>query len=389
MAVPSVGTILVRATVAAMTTSRLTRRSSTFAAAGAVALLLGACGSEATSSGGETDSSLSVMATTTMLGDITAQIVDCGGGEVTTLMAAGVDPHDFSPSSAQVAEMVGADLVVVNGLGLEEALEDALESAEADGATLFEVAPLLDPIEFGAGGHDHDEEKGETHAEDDGHDHAEDDGHDHAEDDGHDHAEDDGHDHGDEKDEAHTEDDGHDHGPLDPHVWQDVSRMALAAELIAAELGEVAGDAETYEACGAEVAASLTELDGQVREILDTVPDDRRVLITDHDAFGYLAAAYGFEIAGVVIPGGSTMAETSSQELAALVDVVDDEGVDAVFSNATLSSGLVDALTREVGSSVEVVELFVDSLGPEGSGADTYSGMMLTNAERIAAALGG
>jgi zinc/manganese transport system substrate-binding protein len=137
------------------------------------------------------------------------------------------------------------------------------------------------------------------------------------------------------------------------------------------------------------VAASLTELDGQVREILDTVPDDRRVLITDHDAFGYLAAAYGFEIAGVVIPGGSTMAETSSQELAALVDVVDDEGVDAVFSNATLSSGLVDALTREVGSSVEVVELFVDSLGPEGSGADTYSGMMLTNAERIAAALGG
>jgi zinc/manganese transport system substrate-binding protein len=111
------------------------------------------------------------------------------------------------------------------------------------------------------------------------------------------------------------------------------------------------------------------------------------VMVTDHDAFGYLADAYDFEVAGVVIPGGSTLAEPSSAELAELVETIQAEGVPAIFSNTADSSALVDAVAAEAGTQVEVVELFVGSLGPDGSGADTYTGMVTTNAQLIADAL--
>ena len=91
-----------------------------------------------------------MVATTTIWGDLTRQIVECAGaGEVTTLMPVGTDPHDYSPSSQDVASMVSADLVIANGLGLEEGLAQSIESAKSDGATVFEVAPQLDPLPFG------------------------------------------------------------------------------------------------------------------------------------------------------------------------------------------------------------------------------------------------
>jgi zinc/manganese transport system substrate-binding protein len=209
-----------------------------------------------------------------------------------------------------------------------------------------------------------DEHAEDDHAEDE---HAEDE---HAEDD---HAEDD-----------HAEDD-HDHGTFDPHVWLDVARMADAAELIGAELAEVTGD-EGMVTCGEQVAAELMATDAEIRMILEAVPDDSRVLVTDHDAFGYFAQAYGFDVAGVVIPGGSTLAEPSSEELAALAEVVRDAGVRAIFANTAHRTALIDALSAEVGE-VSVVELYVGSLGVEGSGAEDYAGMMLTDARLIAQAL--
>jgi zinc/manganese transport system substrate-binding protein len=314
------------------------------AAAAAVALALAACGGD----GGTSEAGVQVVATTSMLGDVVGDVVECAGGRTTTLMPRGADPHDFQASSAQLAELVRADLVVANGLGLEEGLADALASAEADGARVLEVAPLVEPIEFGGGHADEDEHGAE--------------------------------------DEHAAEDE---HGSLDPHFWYDVGRMAAAAELVGDELGEVTGDAESFERCGAEVAARLREVDTEVRSILAPVPAERRVLVTDHDAFGYFAEAYDFEVVGVVIPGGSTLAEPSSAELAALVDTITAEGVPAIFANLANPSALVDAVAAEVGSQLKVVELYVDSLGPEGSDGDTYAGMMTTNARRIAAALAG
>jgi zinc/manganese transport system substrate-binding protein len=262
--------------------------------------------------------------------------------------------------------MVNADLVIANGLGLEEGLESALGSAQQDGAAVFEVAPLLDPIPFGEEG-EHAEEEGE-HAEEEG-EHAEEEG-EHAEEEG-EHAEEEGEEHG--------------HDGDDPHVWLDVTRVATAAELIGSEMAEVTGDA-AYQECGVEVADELKAVNDEVVQTLAAIPAEQRILVTDHDAFGYFAAAYDFEVAGVVIPGGSTLAEPSSAELAELVATVQTTGVPAVFSNTANPSALVDALAAEVGD-IEVVELYVGSLGEPGSGADTYQGMMNTNATRIADAL--
>ena len=294
-----------------------------------------------------------VVATTTQLGSIVGDIATCAGSTSATLMGPGDDPHDFSVSSHEVATMARAKLVVSNGLGLEAGLASTLGNLESDGARVLEVAPLLDPLSYAeiedaaASGHD-------------GHDHE------HA-------AVDDGH--------------GHDADGEDPHVHLDASRMATAARLIGAELTAATGDAR-FTTCGEQVETALRTTDAEVRSILAAVPEDGRVLVTDHEAYNYFAAAYGFEVAGVVIPGGSTDAEPSSTELAALVDVIRTDGVRAVFSNNTVNPRLVDAVARESGTTIQVVQLYEGSVGPQGSGAETYAGMMTTNARLIADALG-
>lgn len=331
-------------------------------AVGAAALGLAGCTSAAGStpaaapSDGAASDGASVVATTTVLGDITGQVAECGGLEVRTLMPVGADPHDYAPSSADVSDLVQADLVVANGLGLEEGLAAAMESARADGAHVLEVAPLLDPIPM-SDTHDHEGESADADAADE--------------------AE---HDH-----EAEEGEHDHEHGSLDPHVWLDAGRMAQAARLIGTELADVTGD-DALVACGEQVGDTLDAVDAEVRETLDAVPADKRVLITDHAAFGYFADAYGFEVPGAVIPGGSTLAQPSSAELAALADVIRAAGVDAIFANTAQATDLIDALAAEVGR-IEVVQLYVGTLGPDGSGAETYAGMMTTNARLIADAL--
>lgn len=316
----------------------------------ASALTLAGCGAAESEAGtaspaaGAAGTGATVVATTTIWGSVAGQVAECAGGSVTTLMPVGTDPHDYTPSSADVATVVGADLVIANGLGLEEGLSSALASAAEDGATVFEVAPLLDPLPLA---------EGDQHAEE----------------------------------EAVAEGEAHAEDGLDPHVWLDAARVATAAELIGTQLATTTGDA-AYEACGAQVAADIRATDEQVRTTLAAVPADKRILITDHDALGYFAAAYDFDIAGVVIPGGSTLAEPSSAELAALAATVEQSGVSAIFANSANPSALVDALAAEVGN-VEVVELYIDSLGEPGSGADTYQGLMTTDAQRVADALAG
>ncbi|WP_206662205.1 metal ABC transporter substrate-binding protein [Propioniciclava sinopodophylli] len=295
------------------------------------------------------------IATTTQLGSILTDITACAGTTSATLMGAGDDPHEFSVSSRDVANLTKTKLVVANGLGLESGLEVALDGAQGDGATIFEVAPLLEPLTYA----DIEAKAAEQHA-------------------GHDHA------HDDHADEGH--DDGHNHGEFDPHVHMDVKRMAKAASLIGAELAKVIGD-DKYATCGTEVETKLNQTDAEVRDILSAVPTERRVLVTDHEAYNYFAAAYDFEVAGVVIPGGSTDAEPSSQELADLVAVVREDKVSAIFSNNTVNPRLVEAVAAEAGTDLKVVQLFEGSVGPAGSGAETYSDMMLTNARLIADAL--
>lgn len=310
-----------------------------------------ACVTALTACSGSSGDGHTVVATTGPLGSIASQITDCAGGTTETLIGPGDDPHEFSLSSEQLTDLVRSELVVTNGLGLEAGMQDGLRNAESEGATVYEVAPELDPIPFAEPGHA-----------------------------GHEHA---GHDH--EGQESHE---GHDHGDEDPHVWLDAGRMSTAATDIGTELARVTGR-QKYVTCGRQVATDLDRTDRQVRQILSRVPPDRRVLVTDHEAFGYFADAYDFRVVGAVIPGGSTEAEASSQGVAGLSRTIAETGVPAIFSNASVRSSVVDNVAREGGGDLKVVQLHVESLGPAGSGADTYQTMMLTDARRIASALGG
>lgn len=306
-----------------------------------------------------------VVVTTTVLGSVVGEILTCALGDdssMTVLMPIGADPHDFQASSAQVALMAGADLVVVNGLGLEEGVLDAVENIEADGVSVLEIASLVDPLPFGD---DHGDEKADKESHDD-------------------HGHEDEH----SEEENHSDEESHDdhgHGEFDPHFWFDMERMALAAELIGAKLAEN-GD-ESFASCGESVAAEIRASEVLVAETLASVPEANRVLVTDHDALGYFAERYEYNVVGVVIPGGSTLGDPNSQELAALVSTIRSENVRAIFGNTADSPALLETLAGEVGGNVQVVELFVGSLGGPGSGAESYVLMMTTNATRIASAL--
>ena len=297
--------------------------------------------------------SVSVIATTTMLGDVANNIISCAGGTTTVLMPVGADPHDFSASSEQIASMVNADLVISNGLGLESGLTDALENAANDGANVIEIAALINPIKFGSGGHD-------DHSDEEGHD---------------DHSDEEGH-------------DDHGHGDLDPHFWFDMNRMADAAQLIGAELTQITGDLG-YTTCADTTATQIQAAESDVREILASIPVENRILVTDHDALGYLADLYGYEVAGTVIPAATTLASPSSADLAALVATIKAEGVTAIFANTAEPTALADAVAAEMGGNVSVITLYVGSLGGPDSPAATYIDMMRTNAALIAQGLQG
>jgi zinc/manganese transport system substrate-binding protein len=308
---------------------------------------------------------LSVVVTTTILGSVVRDIVTCAAGDdagLSVIMPMGIDPHDFQASSEQVALMVGADLTVVNGLGLEAGLVSTFETLSAEGNPIFEVAGEVNPLPFGRSDDDH---AGEEKASDD-----------HAADE---HA-------GEEKaGDDHANEDEHGHGGFDPHFWFDMDRMATAAELVGVRLGAVGG--EQYVICGESVGAEIRVAEGNIIRILSAVPSERRILVTDHDALAYFANRYDFEVVGVVIPGGSTLGETSSQDLATLVSVMRDRQVSAIFGNQATNADILAVLADEVGSRVSVTEVFVGSLGGPGSEAETYIDMMTTNATRISQAL--
>ena len=282
-------------------------------------------------------------ATTTILGDLVANVVGADA-DLAVLIPVGTDPHDYRASAAQVALLHDADLVVASGLGLEKGILDVLEAAEADGINLLEVGDLLDPLPFG--GHD---EEGDGDGD---------------------------------------EDEDHAHSGADPHFWMDPLRVAEAARLIAQALASLEGSID-WMARADSYASAIEELHEEIQAILTPIPNEDRALITNHDALGYFADRYGFEIIDTVIPGGATLAEPSSAELAALVDRIRETGAPALFAETIEPTVLAEALAAEAGSGIEVVELYTGSLGEPGSGADTLIGMLREDARRIADALAG
>lgn len=345
---------------------------------GAIALVLTACGGAddapetPTSTAPQPDAPVTapieIVATTSILGDLAANLLG-DDGTVRVLMGPGVDPHGYEASAADAAAMRDAELVVANGLNLEEGLLATLEAAAEDGIRVLTVADTLDPIPFGTGSHDDEHDDHDDHGHDDEHDEHDDD-----------------HD----GDDDHDDHDEHEHGDEDPHFWWDPMRTMTAVELIAAELTDIRPEID-WTARAVAYNAQILEAHEDMLALFATIPVERRSIITNHDALGYLEATYDLEVIGTVIPGASTMAATNPQAFARLIDLVVAEGVDVIFAENTDSIVLAEQLASEaVGRgdvTLQVVRLYTDALGGPGSGAESYVDMLRTTATLITEAL--
>ena len=170
----------------------------------------------------------------------------------------------------------------------------------------------------------------------------------------------------------------------DPHIWQDPRRVLAAVDVIEPAVVATGRDAAKIAACADDYRAELTELDQDIAATLAPIAPERRVLVTNHDAFGYFADRYGFEVIGAVIPSSSTLGEGSAGQLADLADAIEAHHVPAIFAERLGSATEAEALAKRL--EVEVVELDSDALESDGP-ASTYTGMMRANAMAIAAAL--
>ncbi|MGP3750200.1 zinc ABC transporter substrate-binding protein AztC [Streptomyces sp. IBSNAI001] len=273
----------------------------------------------------------SVVVTTNILGDLTRHVVG-DEAEVTVLMQADADPHSFGVSAPQAASIEQADLVVHNGLGLEENVLRHVRAAEEAGVPTLAVGESVDPISYAAGA---------------------------------------------SADEP------------DPHFWTDPERVRTAVALIADNVTEhVRGvDEAAVRKNASAYGAKVTELASWMRQQFDAIPAGQRRLVTNHHVFGYLAQRFGFRIVGAVIPSGTTLASPSASDLTSLATAIEAAGVCAIFADSSQPDRLAQVLKRESDVEVDVVPLFSESLTAKGKGADTYLRMMRANTRAISTGL--
>ena len=278
---------------------------------------------------------LQVVATTSIVADVVANV---GGDRIdlSRLMPLGTDPHTFEPIPQDVAAVSDAHVVFVHGAGLEAFLDDLLESA-GDGAPAVPVTHDVELLEFG------------------------------------------------EADE-HEEEHEHDHAGADPHTWFDPNNVIVWVDNIEQALSTLdPNGTEIYEQNAVAYRSELEALDGWIRDRVAQVPPERRRLVTDHTAFTYFCAAYGFEQIGAVVPAYSTLAEPSAQELAALQEAIDQYDVPAIFVGNTVSPDLAQQVAEDTGT--QLVFLYTGSLSEAGGEADDYVSFMRYNVTAIVEAL--
>jgi zinc/manganese transport system substrate-binding protein len=271
-----------------------------------------------------------VAVSTNILADVVTNLVG-DEVEVLGLMPPGVDPHSFEISARDAARLRAADLVVSNGLGLEEGLQQHLDGAADEGVPHVVAGAAVDVLAYG---------------------------------------------------------DGDAAGVDDPHFWTDPQRMIDVVDALGPELAALDGvDRAAVTARTAAYRAELVALDAEMAEDFAALPEERRKLVTNHHVFGYLAERFDFEVVGAVIPGGTTLAAPSASDLADLVRAIEDAGVGTIFAESSSPDRLVRALAEEADVEVAVAELFTESLTDADGGAPDYLTMMRVNTERIATGL--
>lgn len=276
-----------------------------------------------------------MVTTVGMVTDIVRQVA----GEravVEGLMGDGIDPHLYKPTRTDIGKLLRAEVVFYNGLLLEGKMSDALNRAAESGKKVYAVTELIDedyllsPEAF--------------------------------------------------------------QGHPDPHVWMDPAAWAKAVEVVEMKLSAFDPEgAGTYAAHAKDLRERIEKLDAQVEQVLATVAEEQRVLVTAHDAFNYFGRRYGYEVVG--IQGISTESEAGVLDLERIVNMLVKRKIRAVFVESTVSERNVRALIAGAGAQGHQVviggKLYSDAMGEPGTREGTYLGMIEHNALTVAHALGG
>ncbi|MCS7055103.1 MAG: zinc ABC transporter substrate-binding protein [Thermoflexales bacterium] len=310
------------------------------------------------------ETKLKVLATFSIIADLVRNVA---GDKVTlvTLVGAEMDSHDYEPTPSDMAKVADAQLIFENGLMFESWL-DRLYEASSSRAKRVVLSEGIDPRPFAEDGHGH------AHEHEHGHDHK------------HDAGAEGEHAHGEAKTDKHA----HEHGEFDPHVWQDVRNVIQMVSNIAQALSEAdPANADFYATNAEAYIARLEALDEEIVALVEQIPEDKRKLVTSHEALGYFADRYGFKIVGTVLGTMSAEArEPSAQDFAKLAESVKAEGVRVIFLENVTNPQVVERLAKEAGIAIGP-SLYTDALGAPGSPGATYIDMMRFNVRAIVEAL--
>jgi manganese/zinc/iron transport system substrate-binding protein len=302
-----------------------------------ILLVAGGCDGTSTGSGSPRDpeAGLRIVCTTGMVADLVRQVAG-DRAAVVALMGEGVDPHLYVPTRNDTAQLLAADVVFYNGLMLEGQMERTLESLAHSGRPAFAVtgglpAELLrSPPEFA--------------------------------------------------------------GHPDPHVWMDVRLWSRTVDEVVRRLSEInPAEAAAYAERGAAYQAELARLDEYVRQVISSIPESQRTLVTAHDAFSYFSRAYGIRVEA--IQGISTESEPGVDDINRLVELLVSQQIPAIFVESSVNEANLHAVqegARSRGWEVRLGgTLFSDAMGASGTYEGTYIGMLVHNATTIARALQG
>lgn len=311
-----------------------TKRTFRYFLWGVLVLLLAACSptEESFTRQDAAGGKLQVVATTSIVADIVRQV----GGElveVTALLPPGTDPHSYEPTPQDIARVSEAQVVFANGAGLEEFLDQLIESAGAQ-EQVVHVSEGIDFIESG---------KAEEHE---------------------------------------NEGEEHEHEGADPHTWTDPNNVMIWVDNIQDNLSQVdPANAAVYQANASAYQSQLEELDAWIREQVKATPEADRKIVTDHQLFTYFADEYGFEQVGAIVPGYSTGAQPSAKELAELEDAIRELGVPVVLVGNTVNSALAERVAEDTGT--KLVFIYTGSLSDPGGEADSYLAYIRHNVQAI------
>jgi manganese/iron transport system substrate-binding protein len=292
-----------------------------------------------TTAGASSGRKIRVLSTTTLVGDVVSQV---GGDRIeqSILIPPGVDEHGFQPSPQDLAKTVQADLIFINGAGLEGFIDKLVQNASENIA----VTAVSDGIEL---------LEGEAHLE---------------------------------EDEEHLDEENEEQEEGDPHTWTDPNNVIIWVNNIEKALSEADPNSASYYSENANrYRQQLRELDTWVVEQVNQIPQERRKLVTDHTVFTYFASRYGFEQIGAVVPGYSTLAQPSAQQMAELEDTIRALQVPAVFVGNTINPALSERVAAD--TQTRLVYILTGSLTEEGGPGPTYVEYVKYNVNAIVEAL--